>query len=258
MPEVPFSLQAVIHWVGGASGTSRGLRVVVVEERNVLFASFRNSDICRNDKLSLFSIKLTNFLIPKRSNEVTKMPTEKAPLVFHKWARKYGNYAAPILIYSFKDSCLILILGDILYLELPGQSIVVLESLGRRGPADVPRDEALCVADFELHTAVITILRETGFDAALTFDACSVTSLGLGGVEDTKFNLVQRQFASICVNQTASHASQRQFASTFSVNFAPFSVNPGPCSVSLRLTAFGTQRSKTFSVVNGDEDEKVR
>ncbi|KAJ6566514.1 hypothetical protein B0H19DRAFT_1352068 [Mycena capillaripes] len=40
---VPFSLQKVVHWVGGALGTSRGLRVVVVEERNVLFASFRNS-----------------------------------------------------------------------------------------------------------------------------------------------------------------------------------------------------------------------
>ncbi|KAJ7889483.1 cytochrome P450, partial [Mycena olivaceomarginata] len=37
-----------------------------------------------------------------------QMPTEKAPLVFHEWARKYG---------------------DILYLELPGQSIVVLDSL---------------------------------------------------------------------------------------------------------------------------------
>lgn len=58
-----------------------------------------------------------------------QMPTEKAPLVFHEWARKYGNYAAPILISSFNDSCLISILGDILYLELPGQSIVVLDSL---------------------------------------------------------------------------------------------------------------------------------
>ncbi|KAJ7865314.1 hypothetical protein B0H14DRAFT_2734419 [Mycena olivaceomarginata] len=38
-----FSLRTVIHWVGGASGTSRRLRVVVVEERNVLFTSFRNS-----------------------------------------------------------------------------------------------------------------------------------------------------------------------------------------------------------------------
>jgi hypothetical protein len=35
-----FSLQTVNHWVGGTSGTSRGL--MVVEERNVLFVSFRN------------------------------------------------------------------------------------------------------------------------------------------------------------------------------------------------------------------------
>jgi hypothetical protein len=40
---VLFSLQIVTHWIGGASGTSRGLMVVVVEERNVLFVSFRNS-----------------------------------------------------------------------------------------------------------------------------------------------------------------------------------------------------------------------
>ncbi|KAF7359633.1 Cytochrome P450 [Mycena venus] len=37
-----------------------------------------------------------------------QMPKEKTPLVFHEWARKYG---------------------DVLYLELPGQSIVVLDSL---------------------------------------------------------------------------------------------------------------------------------
>ncbi|KAJ6619332.1 hypothetical protein B0H10DRAFT_1946813 [Mycena sp. CBHHK59/15] len=72
------------------------------------------------------------------------------------------------------------------------------------------------------------------------------------GTEDIKFNLLQRQFASISVNRTASHASQRQFASTFSVNFAPCNVNPGACSVNPRLsmrpvvavipiTTFGTQ-----------------
>ncbi|KAJ7839714.1 hypothetical protein B0H14DRAFT_2587846 [Mycena olivaceomarginata] len=86
----------------------------------------------------------------------------------------------------------------------------------------------------------------------------------LGGVEDIKFNLLQRQFASISVNRTASHASQRQFASTFSVNFAPCSANPGAYSVNprlkwLRLPAWIMfSRSKTFGVVNGDEDEKVQ
>ncbi|KAJ7702157.1 hypothetical protein B0H14DRAFT_2648129 [Mycena olivaceomarginata] len=74
-----FSLQTVTHWVGGASGTSRGL--MVVEERNVLFVSFRNP----GDQTKLFphahpefSIKLTNFPIPKRSNEVTKMGTTQS------------------------------------------------------------------------------------------------------------------------------------------------------------------------------------
>ncbi|KAJ7725890.1 hypothetical protein B0H14DRAFT_2641221 [Mycena olivaceomarginata] len=35
-------------------------------------ASDREAHICRNDELSWFPIKLTNFPIPKRSNEVTK------------------------------------------------------------------------------------------------------------------------------------------------------------------------------------------
>ncbi|KAJ7713646.1 hypothetical protein B0H14DRAFT_2644735 [Mycena olivaceomarginata] len=77
-----FSLQTVTHWVGGASGTSRGL--MVVEERNVLFVSFRNP----GDQTKLFphahpefSIKLTNFPIPKRSNEVTKMGTTRIVVI---------------------------------------------------------------------------------------------------------------------------------------------------------------------------------
>jgi hypothetical protein len=93
-----FSLRTVIHWVGGASGTSRRLRMVVVEERNVLFASFRNSgdqtiylpgmapgsdglspEFSESDELSQISVEMTNFhCFPSNSrtfsflSEVTK------------------------------------------------------------------------------------------------------------------------------------------------------------------------------------------
>ncbi|KAJ6507082.1 hypothetical protein C8R45DRAFT_923247 [Mycena sanguinolenta] len=46
------------------------------------------SDICRSDELSRFLIKLTNFLTPKRSNEVTRVGTTLLRAIFDIGAGK--------------------------------------------------------------------------------------------------------------------------------------------------------------------------